>query len=131
MVVRKGRLRDSVAAASIRGPRIWNNVQFRNFPLFGKLSGVACGDFFKVPSEVVVQCFFRWGPFRSPQNLLRDSYSQGVLVLLQNKSAKLQAIRRHLFDNTVTSNIGSRAYFGTRLTTSRETHLQAHEKKIQ
>lgn len=46
--------------ASIRGPRIWNNVHFRKFSLFSKLSRFAFGDFFEVPSEVIVQCFFRF-----------------------------------------------------------------------
>jgi hypothetical protein len=51
--------------ASISGSRIWNNPHFRKFSLFGKLSCFSFGDFFEVPSEVIVQCFFRldWDDF--------------------------------------------------------------------
>ena len=45
----------------VSGPRIWNDVHFSSFPLLGKLSCRAFGNFLKVPSEVDVQCFFRLG----------------------------------------------------------------------
>jgi hypothetical protein len=49
----------NVFALGVRGLRIWNNVDFSNFPLFGKLPCRAFGDSLKVPSEVNMQCFFR------------------------------------------------------------------------
>ena len=53
----------NVFALGVRGLRIWNNVDFSNFPLFGKLPCRAFGDSLKVPSEVNMQCFFRLGRY--------------------------------------------------------------------
>jgi hypothetical protein len=53
----------NVFALGVRGLRIWNNVDFSNFPLFDKLPCRAFGDSLKVASDVNMQCFIRLGRY--------------------------------------------------------------------
>jgi hypothetical protein len=47
-----------LASAFNRGRCVWDNLYAGKFPLLGKLSRHAFGDFFEVPPKVIVQRFF-------------------------------------------------------------------------
>jgi hypothetical protein len=62
-----------------------NNSFFERFPLFGKLTSLAFRDLFKMPSQVVVQCFFRLDYDHFNHQILRGSKMScrdGTAILL-------------------------------------------------